>query len=451
MKEKTTERYSLFTAITMIVGIAIGSGIFFKADNVLEATNGSVFYGAILFILGAVAIIFGGLSIAELASRTDKPGGVVTYSEEFVSMRYGSAFGWFHSLVYYPTLTIVVSFVVGIYTSTLFGWEISVTRCSLIGLGFVTLCYLYNTISPRFGGIFQDISCVIKIIPLVVLAFCGFVWGDPVSGFRNLAEQTHEAGLWIMGISAVAFAYDGWIVSTSIAHEIKDSKKNLPRALIIAPLIVLFLYLAYFIAISAYLGADTVVTQGDHAVYQMATDLFGGIFAKIVLICIIISVMGTVNGIVLGGIRLPYSLALRGAAIPKAKWFAEEDEKLKMPVHSAVFMYLVAVVWGVIHYLTTTFGILGASDVSEIAICFSYILYLAFYWKVFGLWRKGEIKSFFRGVICPALATVGVGFIVFGSLIGGGLYVIYLAVSAAVFLTGMYYYKLHIRKKEKAV
>ena len=119
--------------------------------------------------------------------------------------------------------------------------------------------------------------------------------------------------------------------------------------MIIAPLIVLFLYLAYFIAISAYLGADTVVAQGDHAVYQMATDLFGGIFAKIVLICIIISVMGTVNGIVLGGIRLPYSLALRGAAIPKAKWFAEEDEKLKMPVHSAVFMYLVAVVWGVIH------------------------------------------------------------------------------------------------------
>ncbi|MBQ6811061.1 MAG: amino acid permease, partial [Firmicutes bacterium] len=113
------ERYSLFTAITMIVGIAIGSGIFFKADNVLAATGGSVFYGVILFVLGAVAIIFGGLSVAELASRTNKPGGIITYSEEFVSTRYGSAFGWFHCLVYYPTLICVVSYVVGIYLCTL--------------------------------------------------------------------------------------------------------------------------------------------------------------------------------------------------------------------------------------------------------------------------------------------------------------------------------------------
>ena len=54
------KRYSLFTAIAMIVGICIGSGIFFKADNVLAATHGSIFLGALLFILGAIAIIFGG-------------------------------------------------------------------------------------------------------------------------------------------------------------------------------------------------------------------------------------------------------------------------------------------------------------------------------------------------------------------------------------------------------
>jgi len=71
--------------------------------------------------------------------------------------------------------------------------------------------------------------------------------------------------------------------------------------------------------------------------------------------------------------------------------------------------------------LTAKAGVLGSSDVSEIAICASYILYLVFYWKVFQMWRRGEIRSFFRGVLCPALATVGVGFIVYGSLIGGWL------------------------------
>lgn len=450
MKETTTTRYSLFTAITMIVGIAIGSGIFFKADNVLKATNGSIFYGVLLFILGAIAIIFGGLCIAELAARTKEPGGVIAYSEAFVSRSYGSAFGWFHTLVYYPTLSAVVAYVVGIYACTLFGWEISTTRCSLIGFLFITLCFLYNILLPRFGGFFQDFSCIVKMIPLVVLAFCGIFWGDPLSGFTHLAEQTQNAGKWIMGISAVAFAYDGWIVSTAIAHEIKDAQKNLPLALIIAPLLILFLYLAYFIAIATYLGPETVITQGDHAVYEMAASFFPGGVAKIVLICIIISVMGTVNGIILGGIRLPYSLALKNATLPHAQWFAKENEQFKMPVHSGLFLYLVTVFWSVIHYFTTSYHILGSSDISEIAICFSYILYLAFYWKVFALWRTGEIKSCFRGVICPILAAAGVIIILFGGLIGGGIYLLYLAFSALVFFTGIIHDKRARSHKEKA-
>lgn len=447
MEYKHSNRYSLFTAITMIVGICIGSGIFFKADNVLKATNGSIFLGVVLFALGAIAIIFGGLSVAELASRTNKPGGVITYSEEFVGMRYASAFGWFHTLVYYPALTFVISFVIGIYMTTLFGWDMGVGGWCLIGVAFTTICFIYNTLSPKFGGFFQDATCIIKLIPLVLLAFFGLVWGDPSSGFANLAEQTQNSGKWVMGISAVVFSYDGWIISTSIAHEIRDSKKNLPRALIIAPLIVLFIYLAYFISISTYLGSATIMETGDNAVYRMAEEFLGGAFSKLVLVFVIISVMGTLNGVILGGIRLPYGLALRGSAIPHAKWFSKENEKLGMPVHSSIFMYFISMVWGLIHYLTCSSGLLGNSDISEIAICASYILYLVFYWKVFQLWRKGEIKSFFRGVICPMFATIGVGFVVYGSLIGGWLYVLYLSISAVVIAIGVMYYNRHEKRK----
>lgn len=433
----------------MIVGICIGSGIFFKADNVLMATNGSIFLGVILFILGAIAIMFGGLTVAELASRTNKPGGIITYSEEFVGMGYASAFGWFHTLVYYPALTFVVSFVIGIYTSTLFGWQMGVGGWCLIGVAFTTICFLYNTLSPKFGGFFQDATCIIKVIPLIILAFCGLVWGDPASGFSNLAAQTQSSGKWIMGISAVAFSYDGWIISTSIAHEIKDSKRNLPRALIIAPIIVLLLYLSYFISVSTFLGSATILEVGDNAVYLMSEHFLGSVFSKLILVFVIISVMGTVNGIVLGGIRLPYGLALRGSALPHSSWFRKVNEQLDMPVNSAIFMYVITMVWGVIHYLTCNYGLLGNSDVSEIAICASYILYLTFYWKVFKLWRKGEIKSFFRGVICPVLATIGVGLVVYGSLIGGYLYVVYLGISAVIFALGMLYYHRHANQSAK--
>lgn len=446
MEYKNQERYSLFTAITMIVGICIGSGIFFKADNVLAATDGSILGGVVLFALGAIAIIFGGLTVAELAARTDKPGGVISYSEEFVSMRYATAFGWFHTLVYYPSLTFVVSFVIGIYTSTLFGWETGVGGWCLIGVAFTTICFLYNTLSPKFGGLFQNATCIIKVIPLVVLAISGIIWGDPAAGFANLAEQTQASGKWVMGISAVAFSYDGWIISTSIAHEIKDSKRNLPRALVIAPLIILFLYLSYFIAISTYLGSAGVLAAGDNAVYIMAEDLLGGVFSKLVLVFVIISVMGTVNGIVLGGIRLPFGLALRGSAMPFAPWFSKVNDRFRMPVNSSLFMYGMSMLWGVIHYVTASRGLLGNSDVSEIAICASYLLYLTFYWKVFQMWRRGEIKSVFRGVICPLLATVGVALVAYGSLIGGWLYVLYLGISALVIACGLLYYHYNTKK-----
>ena len=75
--------YSLFTTIAMIVGIVIGSGIF-KSDNILIATNGSVTLGILIFFIASISIIFGSLTIAELASRTDETGGIIAYAEKIL-------------------------------------------------------------------------------------------------------------------------------------------------------------------------------------------------------------------------------------------------------------------------------------------------------------------------------------------------------------------------------
>lgn len=70
MKEEIHKKYSLLTAITMIVGVCIGSGIFFKSDNILIATQGSILLGVFLFVIAAIAIVFGSLTIGELSSRS---------------------------------------------------------------------------------------------------------------------------------------------------------------------------------------------------------------------------------------------------------------------------------------------------------------------------------------------------------------------------------------------
>ena len=67
------ERYSLATALSLIVGISIGSGIFFKSDNILIATGGNVALGVAMFLLAATTIVFGGLTLARFASQTAAP------------------------------------------------------------------------------------------------------------------------------------------------------------------------------------------------------------------------------------------------------------------------------------------------------------------------------------------------------------------------------------------
>lgn len=90
MKE-ISKKYGFITATAMIVGICIGSGIFFKSDNILIATGGSILWGVVLFVVSAISIVFGCLTFGELASQTDQVGGLLSYSEEFLGSKAAAA------------------------------------------------------------------------------------------------------------------------------------------------------------------------------------------------------------------------------------------------------------------------------------------------------------------------------------------------------------------------
>ncbi len=434
-------RYGLFTAITMITGVVIGSGIFFKADNVLGYTNGNVLLGIIIFFVAAIAIIFGCLAISQLATRTDKPGGVIAYTEEFVGIGPSCAFGWFQTFLYLPSLTAVVAWVTGIYICQLFGIEFSLETTTLIGIGSMTLLFIINTLSAKLGGYFQNTSMVIKLVPLLIIAFAGLFLGKPGelvnSSVADFTTAATGAG-WLAAFAPIAFSFDGWIVATSICGEIKNSKRNLPLALAISPLVILLAYVIYFVGITALLGPQTILDQGDGSVFTVATMLFGDIGAKVILIFVVISVLGTVNGLALGFIRMPYSLALRNM-VPGSKWLKKENESLKgMPLNSAIFSYVLSLLWMAIHYITQKLGMQG--DVSEIAIGVSYLNYIVLYFAVMRLAKKGEIKGIVKGYVIPILATIGSLVIISGS-ISHTLFIYYFIVCFLIILAGYLYYK----------
>ena len=431
-------RYGLPTAIAMIVGIVIGSGIFFKSDNILIATNGSIGLGVLVFAIAALGIIFGSLSIAELASRNSEVGGVITYAEYSLNESFACAFGWFHTFLYYPTIIAVVSWVTGIYGCMLFGVQESLEIQILIGTAIMILIFLFNIISFKLSGWFQNAATIIKLIPLVIIAIVGLVFGNPEYITGEHVKIFAQTG-WISAIAPIAFSFDGWIVSTSIGHEIKDSKKNLPKALVMAPIFILIIYILYFIGISSYVGVENVMALGDSHVNVAANSIFGVYGAKLILIFVIISIMGTVNGLTIGYIRMPYSLAVRNM-FPKAKNISKINDKYKMPILSAVLVMVICLFWMIVHYITVKFNMLQNSDISEISITINYVLYIVFYIKFIRMGIKKEVKGIFRGFINPILAIVGSIIILLGSM-GNNLFFVYAFICALVILSAMIFYK----------
>lgn len=438
------EKYSLFVAIAMIVGIVIGSGIFFKSDNILVYTDGNVLLGVLVFAIGAIAIIFGGLTVSELASRTSKPGGVITYANEFVSQKIGCVFGWFQTFIYFPTLIAVVAWVVGIYIAMLFGLDVGLEGQILIGFVFFTFAFLLNTFSARLGGHFQTASTIIKLIPLFVVAIIGLIFGNPTTIFSQEASQALTSFAWLTAIGPIAFSYDGWIVSTTISHEVKDSRRNLPKALIIAPVFVLVTYVLYFVGISMLVGPDKIIEMGDAHVYYAAEQFAGNFGAKAILVFVIVSVMGTVNGLVLGNIRLPYSLSLLNM-FPLAKKVQEVNPKYGMPLFSALVAFIIACFWMIVHYITQKLELLPNSDVSEISIAVTYVLFIILYVKVFLMYVAGEITSKIRGIFNPIMATLGSLIVLYGGM-QNPLFIYYAIFCGLVMIGAVVYYNRVTKK-----
>lgn len=147
---------------------------------------------------------------------------------------------------------------------------------------------------------------IIKLIPLVIIGFAGMFLGG-TEGNISPALRISEIGStgWIAAIAPIAFSFDGWIISTSVAYEIKNSKRNLPLALVISPLVILVLYIIYFVGISNLVGPTEIMNSGDAHLDFAANMIFGPSGAKILMLFVFISVLGTLNGLVMAMIRMP--------------------------------------------------------------------------------------------------------------------------------------------------
>ena len=447
MKNELNKKFGLITAICMVAGIVIGSGVFFKATPVFTNNGGDMLMSLLTVLVVGILMTTCAYTFSILAGKHSKVNGIVDYAEGECSMLLAYSAGWFMSVIYYPIIGSTLAWVSANYTCSLFNISSPNVRL-LLTFTFFIASFILNIFSPKISGKFQVSTTVIKLIPLAAMAIIGTVIGL-INGqtIENLTAETaamaSNGGSFFGAVVAFAFAYEGWIIATSINAELHDAKKNLPKALVIGTLIVITVYVTYFIGIASVLSVDEIMAAGDALPKIAFPKLFGGnaVFGTIVYVFIIISCLGTMNGMTIGTSRGMYSLAVRNQG-PAPKSFVRIDEKTNMPIKSAILGLAATAVWALQWEFGLIRGVLPAFisfENDELPIITLY----AFYIPIFiNMMRHSKGMHPVKRFVAPSFSILACLFMIFCAFYAYKLQAFYyLFVFAAIMLVGLMFYR----------
>jgi len=443
MEDGLQKKYGLFTAIAMVVGIVIGSGVFFKAEKILIATGGNLPQGILAWIIGGLIMMVCAYVFATMATRYERVNGIVDYAEVALGSGYGYFVGWFMAIIYYPTLTSVLAWVSARYTCVLLGWSIVGGEAMAISGFYLIASYSMNALSPKLAGKFQVSTTVIKIIPLLLMGVVGTIAGLKngilVSNFTSgvIADVASTNPLFT-AVVATSFAYEGWIIATSINAELKDAKKNLPLALIFGTLFVTIIYILYYVGLAGAVENSVMMKGGEAGAKLAFSTIFSNIGGTVLFVFVVISCLGTLNGLMMGCTRGFYSLAARDVG-PCPEVVKNIDKNTNMPTNSSSIGLMLCGVWLLYFFganLTKVpwFGPFSF-DSSELPIVTIYAMYIPIF---IAMMAKEKSLNFFKRYLMPALASCACIFMIVAACYAHGKAVIfYLILFCLIMVIGM--------------
>lgn len=351
----------LWSAVALVVGTVIGSGIFLVPKTMVNNVGSPemVFF---VWIFGGVLTMAGALTYAELASAMPEAGGEYVYLREAYGPLWAFIYGWtqmwiaksgsiatlatgfFYYLAnFYPQLEgtlFVVPLPLGANGSPL-----EIRYGQLLAMAVILLLAFINYFGVRFGGGVQVAVTIIKVALIGAVIAIGLT--ASVGSGANFNTATPAVGGiagFFAALVAALWAYDGWNNVAMVSSEIKDPQRNLPRALILGTLGVVFIYLLANVAYFYVLSAQQVATT-DRVAAEMMRKVMGGFGAGMVSVAAMISIFAALNGSILTGARVPYAMARDGLFF---KSIGEVHPRYFTPANSIVAMS----VWGALLVLS---------------------------------------------------------------------------------------------------
>ncbi len=319
-KSQLSRSLGVPTGIALVVGAAIGSGIFVK-PGVIAHNLGDVRLILLAWSLGGVLALFGGLCFAELAAMLPHSGGLYAYLREAYGPSVGFLFGWNDVLFNRPAATGALSVVFVGSLARAIGWQPGDLAQTLTAAAVIALLAGINIFGAHWGGWMQITTTLVKagfLGLLILLPVLLIPLGRSTFSLANWSSvvpvETEESLLSRFGMVmlAVMWAYNGWHGVTPAAEEIRRPERAIPISLIAGIGILIVLYVGANLAYHGVMSHDEIAAAGEHTAEVMLSRLLGPIGGVLMAGAIMCSSLGSMNTDLLVTPRISYAMARDG-------------------------------------------------------------------------------------------------------------------------------------------
>lgn len=337
----------LFSAINLVIGGVVGSGIFLVASDI-AGTIPSPALILLAWIVGGMLSLSGCLAYSELCSTMPRSGGQYVFLREAYGDKLAFINGWTQFLVVQPGSIASVAACFGLYAG--YFLHLPSMGLRLVSVAVIILLTVINYFGVKSGGLVNNIFTVAKVLAILILVGAGIFVGQH-AGASNWADFTSVEGISLSAFGfamiAVLWGYQGWDYTTFVAEEVKNPKKNIPLALTIGMIVIVAIYIVTNIAYMNVLSIDEIANSSLPAA-DTALRVVGPIGAALISLAIMISCFGSDDANIMAAPRIYYAMAKDGLFFKK---MAEVHPKYKTPSFSLV----ISGIWASILVMTNSF------------------------------------------------------------------------------------------------
>ncbi len=296
--------------IALIVGITIGSGIFRTPPTIAGLVPNPLVIMGLWTAFGLISMC-GALAVAELSTLLPEAGGVYVFLREAYGDAAAFVFGWLYVLITTPTTIAALSVVFAEFLLNLLAMPSDARTVPSIAIAAIISLTFANVLGAQVGAAVSGVTTLVKVTALAAIILGAFLLGD--GNYSHIIEGgVVQGGGLARAVAAVIWTYDGWIGVSMIAGEVVAPERLMKRIIVVGMLVIVTLYIGANLAYLYIMPVSVMAQQKEAIARTVMTAIAGPAGGVLIMLAIMTSVFGALNGNLLAKTRVPYAMARDG-------------------------------------------------------------------------------------------------------------------------------------------